>query len=177
MKTSSTSARASRVMGRTATARIACGALAAAALAATVTTVQAHHSYSIYDSSKTRVFTGRVIQVTPDVNHQQISFLVMNDERKGWILDANKNPVVWVVEMEGSALAAKAGISVTAFPPKTVFSVALHPVRSGGPAGSRVIAGALYKCPANTKPAAGKHCDSVQGSAKIGNGELPTPTK
>jgi hypothetical protein len=155
-------------------ARIACGMVAAAALAGSVTTVQAHHSFSIFDSSKTRVFTGVVTRVNPDVNHLQIFFAVMNDERKNVIRDAKNQPVVWAVEMAGSAQAAREGISVSEFAPGTIMSVALHPLRSGEPAGSRE--GALYKCPAKTPPAAGKHCDTVQGSVKIGAGELPAPT-
>ena len=168
MKTSSTSARASSVT------RIACGVVAAAALAATMTTVQAHHSFSIFDASKTRVFTGVVTRVNPDVNHLQIFFAVMNEERKNVIRDAKNQPVVWAVEMAGSAQAAREGISVNEFTPGTIMSVALHPLRSGEPAGNRQ--GALFKCPAKTPPAPGKHCDSVQGSVKIGNGDLPTPT-
>ena len=170
MKTSSTSARASNVR-----ARIVCGAFAAAALAATVTTVQAHHSFSIFDASKTRVFTGVVTRVNPDVNHLQIFFAVMNEERKNVVRDAKNQPVVWAVEMAGSAQAAREGISVNAFPPGTVMSVGLHPLRSGEPAGDRSNS-ALYKCPPKTPPAPGKHCDTVEGHVKIGNGTLPTPT-
>ena len=169
MKISSISARASKV-----TARITGGVVAAAALAATMTTVQAHHSFSIFDTTKTRVFTGVVTRVNPDVNHLQIFFAVMNDERKNVIRDAKNQPIVWAVEMAGSAQAAREGISVNEFAPGTIMSVALHPLRSGEPAGNRE--GALFKCPVKTPPAPGKHCDSVQGSVKIGNGDLPTPT-
>jgi len=171
MKTFSTSARASKV----AAMRMACGVFLAATLAATMTTVQAHHSFSIFDASKTRVFTGVVTRVNPDVNHLQIFFAVMNDERKNVIRDAKNQPVVWAVEMAGSAQAAREGISVNAFPPGTIMSVGLHPLRSGEPAGDRG-GSALYKCPVKTPPDAGKHCDTVEGSTKIGNGTLPTPT-
>jgi len=49
----------------------------------------------------------------------------------------------------------------------------MHPLRSGEQAGSRE--GNLYKCPAKTPPAAGKHCDSVDGSTKHGEGALAIP--
>jgi hypothetical protein len=49
----------------------------------------------------------------------------------------------------------------------------MHPLRSGGNAGSRVNPGGLFKCPEKTPPAAGKHCDSVKGSTAIGKGPLP----
>src|SRR6185295_7048626 len=58
----------------------------------------------------------------------------------------------------------------------TVFSVALHPLRSGEPAGSRRDTGAIYKCPEKTPPAPGKNCDSVEGHTTIGTGALPEPT-
>jgi len=73
----------------------------------------------------------------------------------------------------GSAAAAAQGISVNSFPPGTIFSVGMHPLRSGEQAGSRE--GNLYKCPAKTPPAAGKHCDSVDGSTKHGEGALAIP--
>ena len=155
------------------------GAVAvAAAMALTavfVTPVSAHHSFSIFDSSKTKVFTGVVTRVNPDVNHLQIFFAVMNDERTNVIRDAKNQPVIWAVEMVGSAAAAQQGISVNAFPPRTIISVGLHPLRSGEPAGDRGNS-SLYKCPPNTPPKPGKHCDSVEGSTAFGRGPLPTPT-
>ena len=63
---------------------------------------------------------------------------------------------------------AQSGISVSTFPPGTIFSVSLHPLRSGEPAGARE--GALFKCPAKTPPAAGKHCDTVEGKVAKGSG-------
>jgi hypothetical protein len=79
--------------------------------------------------------------------------------------------------MAGSAASAQQGISVSEFPAGTVFTVSLHPLRSGDPAGARE--GALYKCPMKPNaqgqlkavpPAAGKHCDSVEGMVVIGGG-------
>jgi hypothetical protein len=172
MKTYSISASRARA------ARAACAVSVALVLAAAaaVVPVQAHHSFSIFDSSKTKVFTGVVTRVNPDVNHLQIFFAVMNEERTNVIRDAKGQPVIWAVEMAGSAQAAREGISVNAFPPGTVMSVGLHPLRSGDPAGDRGRS-PLYKCPVKTPPAPGKHCDSVQGHQAIGSGPLPTPTE
>ena len=101
--------------------------------------------------------------------------LTMNDERTNVNRDAKTNqPIVWAVEMAGSAQAAQQGISVNAFTPGTIISLALHPLRDGQPAGNRE--GAMFKCPAKTPPKPGKHCDSVEGSQTFGNGPLPTPT-
>jgi hypothetical protein len=145
------------------------GGLAATALTvAAAAPVLAHHSFSIFDSSQTKTFTGVVTRVNPDANHLQIFFAPMNEERKNVERDAAGKPVVWAVEMAGSAASAQSGISVSAFPAGTIFTVSLHPLRSGDPAGARE--GALWKCPAKTPPAAGKHCDSVTGSVEIGSG-------
>jgi hypothetical protein len=97
----------------------------------------------------------------------------MNEERKNVLRDADGKPVIWAVEMGGSAQSAQEGISVNSFPPGTIFSVAMHPLRSGGPAGSRVNPGGLFKCPEKTPPQPGKHCDSVKGSVALGKGPLP----
>ena len=170
MQTSSISATTS---SRRALVRAACGAAAAAAMALAVgTTVNAHHSFSIFDASKTRVFTGVVTRVNPDVNHLQIFFAVMNEQRTNVERDAAGKPIVWAVEMAGSAQSANEGISVNAFPPRTIISVGLHPLRSGEPAGDRG-GSALFKCPENTPPKPGKHCDSVEGNKRFGNGPLP----
>jgi hypothetical protein len=147
-------------------------------LGAAVTTIAlpalAHHSFAIFDGEQTKVFTGVVTRVNPDANHLQIFFAPMNEERKNVERGADGKPVVWAVEMAGSAQSANDGISVSSFEPGTIFSVALHPLRSGQPAGSRE--GTLFKCPAKTPPAAGKHCDSVAGHTTHGTGnELPAP--
>jgi hypothetical protein len=142
------------------------GGLMAAALTASAVPVLAHHSFSIFDAEKELTFTGVVTRVNPDANHLQIFFAPMNDERKNVERGADGKPVVWAVEMAGSAASAQAGISVSAFPAGTIFTVSLHPLRSGEPAGARE--GALYKCPAKTPPAVGKHCDSVDGMIQIG---------
>jgi len=134
--------------------------------------VMAHHSFSIFDAEQTKTFTGVVTRVNPDANHLQIFFAPMTDERKNVVRNSDGKPVVWAVEMAGSAQSAKDGISVNSFPPGTIFSVSLHPLRNGDPAGAR--AGALFKCPEKTPPSAGKNCDSVEGSVTIG-GDVPVP--
>jgi len=152
------------------------GAVLAAAIGVLATPAQAHHSFAIFDSETTKVFTGVVTRVNPDANHLQIFFAPMNEDRKGVERGPDGKPVIWAVEMEGSAQAATMGISVNSFPPGTVFSVALHPLRSGEPAGSRRDTGAIYKCPGRTTPAPGKNCDTVEGHETIGTGPLPDPT-
>lgn len=158
--------------------RVAGGALAVAvALALTIAVpARAHHSFSAYNMDVTKVFTGVVTRVNPDANHLQIFFAPMNDERKNVLRDADGKPVIWAVEMGGSAQMAREGVTVDSFPPGTIFSVGLHPLRDGQPAGTRGPNGAIYKCPERKPPPAGMHCDAVEGSAVIGTGGLLKPT-
>ncbi len=159
-------------------ARSSVGGVFASALAAAVmlvAPVQAHHSFAMYDLRITNVFTGVVTRVDPAPNHLAIFFAPMNAERKNVERDAHGEPIVWSVEMGGSAQMARQGISVNAFPPGTVFSVGLHPLRNGKSAGARE--GGLFRCPDKTPPAPGMHCDSVGGHTAIGDSPLPEPTQ
>jgi len=138
------------------------------------TPAQAHHSFAMYDMRNIRVFTGVVTRVDPAANHLAIFFAPMNEERKNVLRDEDGEPIVWSVEMQGSAAMARQGVSVNSFPAGTVFSVALHPLRNGENAGSRE--GGLFKCPERTPPEPGMHCDSVEGSIQIGNESLAEST-
>jgi hypothetical protein len=149
---------------------------AAATLGALAASANAHHSFAMYDVGKTLVLTGVVTRVDPNPNHLQIFFAPLNEERTQVIRDGQGEPIVWAVEMDGAAGAARDGISVNNFPRGTIMSVGLHPLRNGFPAGGRGESG-LFKCPANTPPPAGKHCDSVAGATSHGEGVLPQPTE
>src|SRR6478735_5951967 len=80
-------------------------ALAGAVVAALVVAVPAwaHHSFAQYNMEQTKVFTGVVTRVNPDANHLQIFFAPMNEERKNVLRDSDNKPVIWAVEMGGSA--------------------------------------------------------------------------
>jgi hypothetical protein len=138
------------------------------------TPAQAHHSFAMYDMQNVKVFTGVVTRVDPAANHLAIFFAPMNEDRKNVLRDEKGDPVIWSVEMGGSAQMARQGVSVNAFPQGTVFSVGLHALRNGENAGSRE--GGMFKCPERTPPAMGMHCDSVEGSIQIGTEPLPEPT-
>jgi hypothetical protein len=151
--------------------RIAATLAGAVVLAAPVL---AHHSFAMYDLRITKVVTGVVQRVDPAPNHLAIFFATMNPERKNVERDANGEPIIWSVEMAGSAMMARQGVSVNSFPPGTVFSIGFHPLRNGEPAGTRE--GGMFRCPDRTPPAPGKHCDSVEGHIQIGTEPLPAPT-
>jgi len=150
-------------------------ALTFAMAALTATPLQAHHSFAMYDLHITKVFTGVVTRIDPAPNHLTIFFAPMNAERTNVERDADGKPVAWAVEMGGSAQMARQGISVNTFPRGTIFSVGMHPLRSGKNAGSRE--GGLFRCPDKTPPAPGKHCDSVDGHTVSGKEPLPEPTE
>jgi hypothetical protein len=150
-------------------------ALTAAALCAFVGSAQAHHSFAMYDLNKSYVMTGVVTRVDPNPNHLQIFFAPLNEARDHVLRDDKGQPIVWALEMDTAAVVARDGITVNNFPRGTIMSVGLHPLRNGYPGGGRGKNG-LFKCPADTPPAPGKHCDSVKGSTSHGQGILPEPT-
>jgi len=135
----------------------------------------AHHSFAMYDRNVTYVLTGVVANLNPDPSHLQIVFVPLNHERDALVRGADGERIMWSVDMEGAAAAARAGISASNFSRGTVFSVSLNPLRNGEPGGTRV--GALFRCPEGTAPAAGQHCDSVDGATRHGEGELASPTE
>jgi hypothetical protein len=158
-------------------ARISIGKIGAALAGAVVLAapVLAHHSFAMYDLRITKVVTGVVERVDPAPNHLAIFFAVMNPDRKNVERDADGKPIIWSVEMAGSAMMARQGVSVNSFPRGTVFSVGFHPLRNGEAAGTRE--GGMFRCPDRTPPAPGMHCDSVEGHIQIGTEPLPTATE
>lgn len=154
--------------------RLAAGLMVAGAAALASQTLAAHHSFAMYDQSITYVFTGVVERINPDGSHMQIVFVPLNDQRTALVRGAEGKPANWLVEMGGSAPSARDGITVDSFPRGTVFSVGLVPLRSGQRGGARVDG--LFRCPAGKPPAAGQHCDSVEGATSHGGGRLARPT-
>jgi uncharacterized protein DUF6152 len=124
-----------------------------------------HHSFAMYDQTKTVTWTGIMTRFVSQANHAEIHFVPIGPDGKP-MRGPDGKPITWGVEMAGAAAIAQQGITVAAFPAGTIFSVRLSPMRDGSNFGSRV--GALAKCPKDRVPAAGKHCDSVEGSAILG---------
>jgi hypothetical protein len=130
-----------------------------------VTPALSHHSFAMYDQTKTVTLTGVATRFVAQANHAEIHFVPLGPDGKP-VRDSNGKPTTWGVEMAGAAAVAAQGITVANFPAGTIFSVKLNPLRDGSNFGSRV--GALAKCPKDKVPAAGKHCDSVEGSEILG---------
>ncbi|MGD8323636.1 MAG: DUF6152 family protein [Gammaproteobacteria bacterium] len=144
--------------------------------------VAAHHSFAMYDRSQIVVFTGVVSGIDPNTNHLMVNFAPMNDARDGVLRDADGNPIIWALEMQAASAVASYGITKTGFPPGTIFSGAIHPARNGDRTATQYMGDrsdrVLIKCPGRNRPAAGKHCDSVEGATLHGTAEsLPEPTR
>ena len=134
-------------------------------LGAFITPALSHHSFAMYDQTKTVTWTGVMTRFVSQANHAEIHFVPLGPDGKP-LRGPDGKPITWGVEMAGAAAVAQQGITVAAFPAGTIFSVRLSPMRDGSNFGSRV--GALAKCPKDHVPAAGKHCDSVEGSTILG---------
>jgi hypothetical protein len=131
-----------------------------------------HHSFAMYDQSKTLTMTGAMSRFVGQANHAEMYFYVIAPDRKGIAKDKDGKNVEWGVEMAGAAAVAQQGISPDTFHVGTVFSVKLNPLRDGKNYGSRI--GAIAKCPVDPAtnksklPAADKNCDSVTGMTLLG---------
>jgi hypothetical protein len=159
-----------KILSITATALLCTALLAVPALS--------HHSFAMYDQSKTVVLSGVVKQFVAQANHAELHFYLLAPDRKSIAKGADGKPVEWGVEMAGAAAVAQQGITTATFnaggngASPTVFSVKLNPLRDGSNFGSRT--GAIAKCPVDPAtnkpklPEADKHCDSVAGSTLIG---------
>ncbi len=138
---------------------------AIASMAVFITPAMSHHSFAMYDQTKTVTWTGVVTRFVAQANHAEIHFVPVGPDGKP-IRGSDGKFISWGVEMAGAAAVANQGITTTSFPAGTIFSVKLNPLRDGSNFGSRV--GAIAKCPGKEFPAAGKHCDSVAGNTLLG---------
>jgi hypothetical protein len=134
--------------------------------------ISAHHSFAMYDQTKTVTLTGIVTRFVAQANHAELHFVLIAPDRKGVAKGDDGKYVEWGVEMAGAAAVAQQGITAAAFGVGTVFSVHLNPLRDGSNFGSRT--GAIARCPVDPAtnkpklPETGKHCDSVQGHTLSG---------
>jgi hypothetical protein len=135
------------------------------ALVLAVTPALAHHSFAMYDQTKTVTLTGVAYQFVAQANHAEIHFYLVGPDGK-LVKDKDGKNADWGVEMAGAAAMAQQGVTAASFPVGTIFSLKLNPLRDGSNFGSRV--GALVKCPWKMPPAPGKTCDTVQGSEILG---------
>ena len=130
-----------------------------------ITPAMSHHSFAMYDQTKTIIWTGVMTRFVAQANHAEMHFVPLGPDGKP-MRNSDGKPITWGVEMAGAAAVANQGITASSFPAGTIFSVRLNPLRDGSNFGSRT--GAIAKCPKDKVPAPGKHCDSVEGSTLLG---------
>ena len=141
------------------------GLLAAASAALYGGAALAHHSFAMYDQTKTVTLTGVNYQFVGQANHAELHLYIVGPDGK-LVKDKDGKNVAWGVEMAGAAAVAQQGITAASFIPGVIFSVKVNPLRDGTNFGSRI--GAIAKCPPKTPPAAGKTCDTVAGRELLG---------
>ena len=126
------------------------GLLAVVSLGPNVATALAHHSFAMYDQTKTVVLTGVAHQFVSQANHAEIHFYLIGPDGK-LVKDKDGKNVDWGVEMAGAAAVAQQGITAASFPPGTIFSLKMNPLRDGSNFGSRAGGSAIAKCPTLTR--------------------------
>jgi len=132
-------------------------------LAVMVAPALSHHSFAMYDLTKSRTMTGKLVRYIPGANHAQLVFDVLDASGKP-VMEKGK-PAQWGVETASAAALARQGVTPKAFPDGTIFTVMLHPLRDGRPFGA--MAGLLIKC-GTTMPAGG--CTKETGQTLISGG-------
>ncbi len=145
--------------------RIVTGLVAIAGLSALP--AQAHHSFAMYDQTKTLTLTGVVYQFVAQANHAELHVYLIGADGK---LEKGPDgkPHAYGVEMAGAAAVAEQGITADTLPPGTIVSFKVNPLREGADFGSKSGNSAIAKCPWKTPPAPGKTCDTVEGNQLLG---------
>ena len=109
------------------------------------TAALAHHSFAMYDQTKTLTLTGKLTRFVLGANHAQL----LGPDGKPQ-LDANGKPVAWGVETGSAKQLASAGVTVGTFPYGTIFTVSLWPLRDGRNFGAMTLTGGtLIGCGTN----------------------------
>jgi hypothetical protein len=112
----------------------------------------------MYDLNQSQTFTGKLTRFIPGANHAQLYFELV-DANGDTVPSDDGRPAVWGVEMGPASQIASQGITVRAFPPGTIITVSLNPLRDGRPFGS--LTGPVIRC-GTAVPAAGCNADTGQ---------------
>src|SRR5437868_6726083 len=90
------------------------GLAALVSLALFVMPALSHHSFAMYDQTKTVTLTGVATQFVAQANHAEIHFYAVGPDGKLMKDAAGKN-LTWGVEMAGAAAVAQQGITAATF--------------------------------------------------------------
>ena len=119
--------------------------VAAAAAFTLARSVEAHHSFAMYDQDKSVTLTGKLTRFIPGANHAQLLFELIGPDGKS-VLDAAGKPIVWGVETGPAAAIAERGVTVSSFPIGTVLTATLNPLRNGKTFGALARGSSIVKC-------------------------------
>src|SRR5215212_7063857 len=84
------------------------------ALGLSAVPVFAHHSFAMYDQTKTVTWTGVVTRFVAQANHAELHFVPLGADGKP-MRAPDRKPITWGVEMAGAAAVAQQGITVQSF--------------------------------------------------------------
>ena len=130
----------------------------------------AHHSFAMYDQTKTLTLTGKLTRFVLGANHAQLLFELLGPDGKPQ-LDANGKPVAWGVETGSAKQLAGAGITVETFPYGTIFTVSLWPLRDGRNFGAMTLTGGTLIGCGTTLPQGG--CTEKTGKVYLNGRNNP----
>jgi len=130
----------------------------------------AHHSFAMYDQTKTLTLTGKLTRFVLGANHAQLLFELLGPDGKPQ-LDANGKPVAWGVETGSAKQLAGAGITVETFPYGTIFTVSLWPLRDGRNFGAMTLTGGTLIGCGTTFPESG--CTEKTGKVYLNGRSNP----
>ena len=80
-----------------------------------ITPALSHHSFAMYDQTKTVTWTGVMTRFVSQANHAEIHFVPLGPDGKPMRGPEGK-PITWGVEMAGAAAVAQQGITVGGIP-------------------------------------------------------------
>jgi hypothetical protein len=130
---------------RTQRAWLAKGFVGVMLIGVMATPAVSHHSFSMYDQTVSKTFTGKLTRFILGANHAQIIFELLDDT--GEPIMENGQPATWGVETGSAASLARRGITVETFQFGTIINVTLNPLRDGRNFGAMTnTAGEIVKC-------------------------------
>lgn len=126
--------------------RLLCASLAVfATWLAQPDTVNAHHSFAMYDQRQLITLTGKLTRYIPGANHAQLLFELVEADGTP-VLDEAGEPVLWGAETGPAARIARQGVTPDNFPAGTIITVQLNPLRNGKTFGAVPNGAPLVNC-------------------------------
>ena len=132
-------------------------------LLAAAGTVQAHHSFAMYDQEQLQMLTGRLTRYIPGANHAQLLFELLDADGNP-VLGEDGKPQLWGAETGPAARIARQGVTPDNFPAGTIITLQLNPLRNCKPFGAIPNGTPLVNC-GKTMPAGG--CTTETGQVYL----------